>query len=166
MSDPVTDGLAGGQSGHRRCCSFRGCEEIVVAGGEHGVFVTGSSPDHWEFGKGSVDDGSDLAGVTNGCDATNVLARVSKDKVCRCAPYLADVQVVGEGCGVYSMGAAGQDQQRLPIGGEHQAVGDGSDLAAEGFGRRSRCGDGLLECSELSNDTCGAERGFDLGDRL
>ena len=60
------------------------------------------------------------------------------------------------------MGLAGQHQQGLPLGGEHQTVGDRPDFATQGGGSRGSRRNGLEKRSELDVNAGSTKCGLDL----
>src|SRR6185437_4277219 len=74
-------------------------------------------------------------GVPDWRDAADGDARVVTDEIGIGAPHLRDVDQPGQFRGIDPMAAAGQDEQRLAVRVEDEAVGDLTDLDAQG--RRS-----------------------------
>ena len=95
--------------------------------------------------EGLVQQRPDLFRVADRRYAAYFLARVFQDEVRGGAADLAGAQLCGDLPDVHFRRAAGQDQQGSTVEFEHQAVGDGRDVAAQRGGRGGRRRDLVLE---------------------
>jgi SAM-dependent methyltransferase len=134
-------------------------DEFGVRGGEDGVRVAPGRPDHVVLVQPGVHQGPDRAGVAHRRDAADGLSRPFTDRtgIGSCHPGCADQP--GHPGRVHAVGAAGHDQERSPVGAEHEAVRDRPELAAELRGRRGGGRRAFRQFPHLARDAQVAEHG-------
>jgi hypothetical protein len=98
--------------------------------------------------------------VPDRSDPADLLTGVLQDELRGGPANAAAAQPAGELVRVDAMSTAGQDQERLVVDGEHEAVGDCPDLAPEHLGGRGGGRNRLGEGAQVGLDAGGVQRGL------
>ena len=102
--------------------------ELGIGRGEHRVRVAGCRPDLVIVGERDVDKGPYGIRVSHRRDPANDETGTVADEIGIGAPNFGGADEGRDLCGVHTVRAAGEHEQRLTVGREHQGVGDLADI--------------------------------------